>query len=94
MPPASGAPARDKRLFLRRLGVCCLGIVLGGFVGAVVGVGIGQATEPQSPGDPLNGLGAAVDRLVGMVVGGWAGLLVLALIGAALERRNRHATRG
>jgi hypothetical protein len=85
----------DKRLFLRRIGICCLGIVLGGLVGGVVGAGIGQATEPpQSPGDPLNGLGAAVDGFVGMVVGAWAGLLVVAVIGAVLERRMRRANPG
>jgi hypothetical protein len=92
MAPSAGESTSGKRLFLRRIGICFLGIMLGGLVGAVVGVGIGQATEPpQSPGDPLSGLGAAVDGLVGMVVGAWAGLVVVALIGAVLERRRRHA---
>jgi hypothetical protein len=95
MSPRDGEPALDKPLFLRRIGICCLGIVLGGLVGGVVGAGIGQATEPpQSPGDPLNGLGAAVDGFVGMVVGAWAGLLVVAVIGAVLERRMRRANPG
>jgi hypothetical protein len=94
VPREDGTSVQDKRLFLRRVGVCCLGIVLGGLVGAVIGAGIGEATEPpEAPGDPLQGLAAAVDSLVGMVAGAWAGLLVVALTGAVLERRSRHRGR-
>jgi hypothetical protein len=54
VPREDGTPGSDKRLFLRRVGVCSLGIVLGGLVGAVIGAEIGEATEPpKAPGDPL-----------------------------------------
>lgn len=90
MPPSDGEPASRKRLFLRRIGSCCVGIVLGGFVGLVVGAGIGEATEP--PGDYLEGVRTIGAGVVGMLVGAWAGLRVVALIGAVLERRNRYAS--
>jgi hypothetical protein len=87
----------DKRLFLKRVGIGCLGMVVGALVGGVVGAGIGQANEPPASGGYLEGTGVVAVTFVGMLVGAWAGLVVVALVGSvrdwrAARRRQGHLT--
>lgn len=84
--PSDRAPEEDWRLLLKRIGVGCLSMIVGGFIGGVVGAGIGESTEPA--GGYLEGIGTAADVFVGWLVGAWAGLVLVTLIAAVREWRR------